>query len=493
MKKAFFLVLLVPILTIGLISCDASIRSNIADLMGGFSGNVYVEAGLVEPNSDDVEAAKQEVVAIGTSSGSVASATVTDSSGTKSITTSALGISVNITLAATDPLASETEVVTLKPQTAAKQTEIKTNLSNAIASTSQKEELLTSLKTTATAEQKLAAQGTVAVFNAAITSLSGSITDPDLKAAVNDLALPSIGASDEVTQADMLILQLMTDLVGNTIAAVTASDGSTINDSLITEDKALEIFGDALFTAKIAEELSGAATINFSSDLIEGLLGAVPDGSSSSRTTESGVWQDVDDSIGLATVNNLAPKIIAMFGVTGSGTNHEYTDAAYRRFIRNQYAYLASLNQAIGFYEKGNLSGLDEQRVNVGTIVKYVIAFLVTTIDDYHQNYGTYNSGAAAPYTSMALAYQAFLNDNPNLSSGDLSLSSPDPYQRVFDALFGGMDTYLATQGMQDKLELLVDRITILVEISGVEYEELDGILEDLPDTIENWFAEDTE
>jgi hypothetical protein len=365
-------------------------------------------------------------------------------------------------------------------------------LSNAIASTTQKAELLTSLKTTATPEQKTAAQGTVAVFNATISSLSVNITDANLRAAIDDLALPAIGPSDEVTQADLLILQLMTDLVGNTIAAVT-DDSGDIDESLITEDKALEIFGNALFVAKVTENLSGAASINFSGDLITGLLGAVQNDRSSSRTTDDGVWEDVEDSIGLATVNNLAPKIIAMFGVTGSGSNHEYTDYAYSRFIRNQYAYIAYLNQAIGFYEKGNLSGLDVQQVNIGTIVKYVIAFLVTTIDDYHQNYGTYNSGDSAPYTSMALAYQTFLNNNPNLSAGTLSVSSPDPDQSVFDALFGGMDDYLATQGMQDKLELLVDRITILVEISGFENEKLDDILEDLPETIENWFAEDSE
>lgn len=475
MKKAFFLVLLVPILTIGLISCDASIRSNIADFMGGFQSNVYVEAGLVEPNKADVQAAVATIAAIGTGTGAA------DVSG--SATTNQLGISVSVPGGVTTMLV---------PQSPSKQAEVKTNLSNAIASTTQKAELLTSLKTTATPEQKTAAQGTVAVFNATISSLSGNITDANLRAAIDDLALPTIGPSDEVTQADLLILQLMTDLVGNTIAAVT-DDYGDIDESLITEDKALEIFGNALFVAKVTENLSGAASINFSGDLITGLLGAVQNDRSSSRTTDDGVWEDVEDSIGLATVNNLAPKIIAMFGVTGSGSNHDYTDAAYRRFIRNQYAYLASLNQAIGFYEKGNLSGLDVQQVNIGTIVKYVIAFLVTTIDDYHQNYETYNSGDSAPYTSMALAYQTFLNNNPNLSAGTLSVSSPDPNQSVFDALFGGMDDYLATEGMQDKLELLVDRITILVEISGFENEKLDDILEDLPETIENWFAEDSE
>lgn len=474
MKKAFFLVLLVPILTIGLISCDASIRSNIAGFMGGFQSNVYVEAGLVEPNKADVQAAVATIAAIGTGTGAA------DVSG--SAITNQLGISVSVPGGVTTMLV---------PQSPSKQAEVKTNLSNAIASTTQKAELLTSLKTTATPEQKTAAQGTVAVFNATISSLSGNITDINLRAAIDDLALPTIGPSDEVTQADLLILQLMTDLVGNTIAAVT-DDNGVINESLITEDKALEIFGNALFVAKVTENLSGAASINFSGDLITGLLGAVQNDRSSSRTTDDGVWEDVEDSIGLATVNNLAPKIIAMFGVTGSGSNHEYTDDAYRRFIRNQYAYLASLNQAIGFYEKGNLSGLDVQQVNIGTIVKYVIAFLVTTIDDYHQNYGTYNS-EASPNTSMALAYQTFLNNNPNLSAGTLSVSSPDPDQSVFDELFGGMDYYLETQGMQDKLELLVDRITILVEISGFENEKLDDILEDLPETIENWFAEDSE
>ncbi|NLK06698.1 MAG: hypothetical protein GX315_10075, partial [Spirochaetales bacterium] len=93
MKKAFFLVLLVPILTIGLISCDASIRSNIADFMGGFSGNVYVEAGLVEPNKADVQAAVAVVSALGTSSESVSTYDVDQN-------VDAFGVGITVSVAA---------------------------------------------------------------------------------------------------------------------------------------------------------------------------------------------------------------------------------------------------------------------------------------------------------------------------------------------------------------------------------------------------------
>jgi len=46
----------------------------------------------------------------------------------------------------------------------------------------------------------------------------------------------------------------------------------------------LAILGDALFTAQVAEQLSGASTINFSGNLITGLTGLMDDsGDKSSR------------------------------------------------------------------------------------------------------------------------------------------------------------------------------------------------------------------
>ncbi|MFA6681507.1 MAG: hypothetical protein WCS35_05705, partial [Sphaerochaeta sp.] len=70
MKKLVILVLLVPILALTMISCDADMRSNLAGFMGGFGGNVYESAGFIEENAAKaaaVEAAVTTITAIGTS------------------------------------------------------------------------------------------------------------------------------------------------------------------------------------------------------------------------------------------------------------------------------------------------------------------------------------------------------------------------------------------------------------------------------------------
>ena len=65
MRKQIVLVLLVPILALTLISCDADMRSSFADFLGVFGNNVYIEGGLVEANKEEAKAAASTVASFG--------------------------------------------------------------------------------------------------------------------------------------------------------------------------------------------------------------------------------------------------------------------------------------------------------------------------------------------------------------------------------------------------------------------------------------------
>ena len=264
MKKMFVLVLLVPILTIALISCDADIRSNIAGFMGNLGGNVYIDNEWVEPNKADVEAAVAVIATLGTT-GSTTTASNKDGEtvfGIGGVDLSSLSAGATI----------------LAPQSVDDQNALKNSVASALTSPTQTATLIAELSQPATAEQKTAAAGTTAVFNAVIAELASQVdlSNEDLAAAIQELSLPTFSETDDITQGDILILQMMTNLVNNTITQL--SDGlGGIDASTVDSDTALAILGDALFTAQVAEQLSDASTINFSGDLISGLTGLMGD------------------------------------------------------------------------------------------------------------------------------------------------------------------------------------------------------------------------
>jgi len=493
MKKALIPILLVLLLTLAFTSCDASLE-NITEFMGGFSDNVYINSGLIEADLGAAEGVTDVTVAIGTSSGTTGTATVVDRDGKKTITTSAFGIDIEVDVDSGD--LSEGTLSIIAPQSKEDQKVYTTNMAEAMASTKNLEKFKMDMAKEATQEQKATAKASVVVFNASITAIA-DIADEEIRAAIEEMKFESITDDDELTQGDMAVLQLMTNLVSNTVAAA-KNDSGTIKYSVITEEKAMDILSEALFTAKVAEELSGISSINFSGDLIDGLMGLADDGKATSRTVdepEGESLQGIEDSIGLDTFNTLVPKIVKVMGITGSGENHAYELKDYRSFLRKQKVYVASLNQAVAFYSEGRLSLEERKKVNVGTLVKYFLAFMTTTIDDYYQNY---DDSESFPYNSMAEAYQEFMNDNPKLSAGTLSMEE-DPEDTldiaVMKEIFGGMGDYLQPEsaGMQSKLENLVERIKVLVEISGFENADLNELLDELPTTIEEWFAEDEE
>ena len=285
MKKALIPILLVLLLTLAFTSCDASLE-NITEFMGGFSDNVYINSGLIEADLGAAEGVTDVTVAIGTSSGTTGTATVANSTvdGKKTITTSAFGIDIEVDVDSGD--LSDGTLSIIAPQSKEEQEEYTTDIAEAISSPKNLEKFKEDMAKEATQEQKNTAKASVVVFNASITAIAIDIDDDKIRAAIEEMKFESITDDDELTQGDMAVLQLMTNLVSNTVAAA-KNDSVDIDDSVITEEKAMDILSEALFTAKVAEELSGISTINFSGDLITGLLGTFDDDDASQSVSRA--------------------------------------------------------------------------------------------------------------------------------------------------------------------------------------------------------------
>ena len=253
MKRLLVLVLLVPILAVTMISCDADMRSNIAGFMGGFGGNVYASGGLFEVDTTQATNAANTVSGIGTQQ-------VAENESINSF-----GIAVTIP--------ADVEKI-LKPQLEGVQKDLKNDLADAFNSTKQTDALLTELKKPVSTEQKDAAKGTITVFNLALDAFIDALADgsgfSDFDDILEELRLPDIGDGSTLTQGDLLNLQLMTNLISNTIGALTEVAGGNldyIGDADFTSEENMtfifKVIDDILFATEVAGNISSSTNFNF--------------------------------------------------------------------------------------------------------------------------------------------------------------------------------------------------------------------------------------
>lgn len=261
MRKQIVLVLLVPILALTLISCDADMRSSFADFLGVFGNNVY--ENIVKADYSGVEEATAAIAAI-----EGKAPKVTDGKAT-------IFGSVSIDLDLEDVPSI------LSPKTETEQEALKNTIKEATNTDDKKQKFANDQKVAATTEQQQAASGTVQVINATIEALKEGSTAQVVKDVLDAFTLPELDNDDvgELTQADVLVLQLMTDMVSNVLNAVDSTTGE-IKDGVDQES----LINNALFAIDIAETLSGASSIDFSSKIdIMKLIPKDNDGKNSSR------------------------------------------------------------------------------------------------------------------------------------------------------------------------------------------------------------------
>jgi hypothetical protein len=468
MKKALIPILLVLLLTLAFTSCDANIRQDIADLMGDFSSNVYIDSGMVEANTANAAAVTATTASIGTGD---SAQTVTENTADTTF-----GVSVTVPTGVTK---------IIKPQTEAEQEAIKDDLATAFASPTQTEELVDSLKAPASDEQVEAAEGTILLFNATLTQLQTDLgsTNTELAETIAELALPEIEEGEELTQGDVLVLQMMTNLISNTVATLNEASGDDLDSTIdITteenKEKVLSIVDDALFTAQVAEQLSGAASIDFSGQLdLAALLSGMNDDSSQSvsRAEDDNEFGDV-----MASFNNLIPDLLPVMGITVSGEDFTYTQSKYKSFLMNQKAYRGAIEHALRFARKSGLalSEVPNANFDTSTLIKYILSVLITE----HHAYWV-SEGITSPRPEAIIA--ELLDDNPEIGHGTM----PEGYEPAEPTITGfsydGFEQFLH-DGTAEKprtyayYEAIVLNLKALNSINGIT--QLDELLDDLLD-----------
>lgn len=472
MKKMFVLVLLVPILTIALISCDADIRSNIAGFMGGLGGNVYVDNEWVQPNTEDLDKVKDTLNNL---------APVTISSGS----TSALGINV------TDVFATSI----LSPQNESEQAAVKESLAKSLTTQDRIDDLVLELSQDATAEQKAAVEGTVEVFNKTVDEIILLVKDntPELEATLNDLkiTIPS-GGTNSYTKGDVLVMQLMTNLISNTISTLEEVGGGSLGvlkstdiSSTANKDKVLSIVNEALFAAKIADQVSGAATLKLSTQLDLGALIEEMNKNTRSRgepieLTKTGEFIDA--------INLISKNLISLMNLTQSGDSYTFSDEAYKSFLLGQKAYKAALDHAVGLARLGQIDLKDADTISFDpiTVIKYAYATIIT---EHHLFWESETTEQTA--NGLIEAYLTH-DSNKKLITGTLTTDDSLTAPTFGDFNYENWPTFLKTTRSQAYYEKIIDTMIRINKVRGVA--QLTGKLDEFANTestgdnIQTWY-----
>lgn len=446
MKKHIVLVLLVPILALTLISCDADMRSGFASFLGGLGGNLYIDGGLVTANKADVKAATTTIAGLGSGSG----AKVFEETDTK---TDTFGIEVDIPGGVTS---------VMKPQPKADQDKLKNDLANTLNSTQQTAELKEELKKPVDDPDRIAAvQGTVEVFNATIDALAAELAKDsgkkELKDAIDKLKLGTVAPGDTITEGDVLLVQPMTNLVSNTIGTLDGiKGGGSLGDNLEdNQDSLLAIIDDALFTAQIASELVGASDLNLFEGLdLNALLGK---GVRQSRDgDDDGISLDEAGDF-ISVINSFGPKLVRLFDLTLSGNEYGWKTGGYRKMISTFRTYRLSLERALAFYRAGNLSSINQaslETLDETTPVIYLLSVFLTEADAFDKGFG-------------AELIPDIMNSNKKFAAGTLTTSDKiffeaDSGEKDFDAFADS----LHKKG-EDYVRAFFENTQLLDEIGG--------------------------
>jgi len=426
--------------------------------MDGFGGNIYEEAGLIVANTAQAEAAAATVAAIGTGTGA--------EDVTAGNASSSLGVSITVPVGVTKILA---------PQSEADQTELKDNLGDAFNSDTQKEQLLEDLKKPVTdADQKAAAQGTVKVFNATLDKIKADLGGAsELGQTLEQLKLPEIADGDDLTQGDLLALQLMTDLISNTVATLTEIGGTlagatdAVLEDPANKDKVLSIIDDALFAAEVAEQISGAASIDFTGQID---LGALLEGLGNKGARAAGDTIALTDAADfISTINDLAPTIVELMGITYDGTDFVYTDAKYKSFLLNQQIYLSAMEQALKMMELGKLDkdDIDTLSFDTSTLVKYALAVFITEHEVFCQDEIT-NHSATTTANEIIVHYLNFTDGNKKIGLGTLTASDTLTQPTALGNLdYARWPTFLKTNSL-DYYKTIIDNIIRINDAGGI-------------------------
>ncbi len=450
-KRLLIPILIIPLLALVLIGCEQDMRNSIADFLSPLGKNAYIMAGLVEldtENQDKLDGAA-DAVGTGARQGAVANdGTIKADDG--------FGVEVTGVPANTKYLAPQ------KDKDA--RNDLKNIVGDATGSDDDVKQANERMKEKITsAEQKEAAKGTVTIINTLITNIQNSNTDNEGKTNLGflkNLKLEDVD-EDNLTKGDMVMLQLMTDMVANTVETLLEIvnqdkgedeekdvDLRNLDVTTLQNNPKIEgIINDALSVAEAVDKISGATTIDFLGDMsISALLDAIPRGRNrmQSRTNDGVSIENVVSSL-LGLSRGITKEMMGA-KIEGGKVKIE----KYRTFLLMMSSYRSSLEFAFSFGvdgEKMQSFVTDEMRLSNASLIKYLLAVAVTEHDSYIKYY---NDKKNETKSSEGLI-EKFLDLNRMFVTGDTSgldlknykVKTPDGDDDYYEEIYGLIKDYL--------------------------------------------------
>lgn len=445
--KKLAVVLLIPILVFSLVSCDADIRAKFADAMGKLNGNVWIDSGAVKPSTAGVDGVTNVVnnVTPTTPDAAIADLGLADLGVT--VDTSSLGV-INV----------------LKPQSSEEKKALEESLSTALNSTTQTQQLIDTLsqkvEDTNTVE---ATQGSMKVAAAALTAVASLNADvpTEIKNTLESFATALNDAADssDLTQADVVTVQLITNLVSSTASAVKNID--KVGSDSAAQAAVTAAIDDSLFVVNVAQQLSGVGNLDLTqmlnlSDLMNMLNGSKALSRDIDETSE--VIAEIDfssfsDEV-ITYINQISKIVVAYVGASDQGV---ITEADYNRMIRSLKMVRSAYDNAMSIAKAAGLENIPaglKDSCGLTGMMDYAIAVVFPELDTFGKSDIFKEMFSSTNDTvDFRSVLQSLLVHSEDLLKGTVTKQTELSIGKgYYDALKQSLNTSVAGDNMHEKL-----------------------------------------
>jgi|GEM_PF-1493140 len=451
MGKKGMLVMLVTACMMGLfVSCDSSIRSKISSFMGGLSGNLYESSGLVASSTASTEAVTATVTNVGT--------------GSTTITAGGISVSGSNTLTVQDSASAQALVsnVAASLTTEKKKEELKAEMSKPVDDAKQ-------------AETKDAVNGSIQLVNDTIAAIKDKVgPTSEVGKMLDTLTMKKVGDSDNVTQGDVLVAQMMTNILGEAATTLTAANPTSSENM----EKAVNLVSNLMTVAQVASTVGGTNQDYLSGISVASLVDSLSKGVKSGKSTNTQTIEATDIDDYLNAINPVVKNILSVFPAKlNSETNkYEISDADWTKFVKAQSQYRASVELGMAIATQCNVAkALSDLGVgiNVNQMLSYTLSVVITELNGI--DFGVKPNVVIAD----------FINDNQSLYKGTIEKGKgvTITYPEIA-GLENTWDTYTKKTTTKASLATALKTLLTMNTIGGANVKQLKEFLEKTPDEI---------
>ncbi|MDC7250745.1 MAG: hypothetical protein PQJ49_12580 [Sphaerochaetaceae bacterium] len=387
---------------------------------------------------------------------------------------------VDAVVDALQPVVIGSDAPTLPVQTDEEKEELKSTIAKVLSGSST-DEFLEGLEEEADEDVAEAAENTADEINGMLDDLLDPSNldglDEDIQDQISDLANDlRLDLPDNPTQADILNVQLASNLVNGLTDVLGQIDGGADLDDEEVVDGLLEVVSDAAFMLKVAKAQGSTSDLINSLD-INNLLDLFMDDSGASTDETTSLNSDAVSYLN-AFSNTIDIVLVDILGVDTDATvpvmNQDKFDAAVLNYTTQYAAINSFLTVAtVGDYEYDDITEDDRAAfAGVNGVITYTIATALVNVDTIFEAV----KEDLGSYDSVKAVVDLLLGANTELVSADpytteMEFVLPGDILALGDN-FEDSDEIIANLGLEEKAEAFINNAIYLVELGSTSPED---------------------